>query len=242
MHTFADLKITLEEDPGMSLPESHRYRLLVHTSDVTRGQLVHLPWDYDHYGLDRDTQDVAHAVRASMSIPFFFEPVTVTTLPAEVDVPSPGGGSIATRYAAGTVTWVDGGMLRNFPINAFDRRTAGRRAGPPSASSSPPCRGTSGPPRAADSAFGEAKGCLHTMMGEWDAYSVDAATAGRTIFVDNAGISTTDFDLTTAQRHELFLNGVTAATDFIIEMGARGRVPRSGTEARQLVRARPATG
>ena len=38
--------------------------------------------------------------------------------------------------------------------------------------------------------FGEALGCLHTMMGEWDAYSVDAATAGRTIFVDNAGIST----------------------------------------------------
>ena len=58
VHTFADLRITLEEDPGMSLPESHRYRLLVHTSDITRGQLVHLPWDYDHYGLDRDAQDV----------------------------------------------------------------------------------------------------------------------------------------------------------------------------------------
>ena len=80
------------------------------------------------------------------------------------------------------------------------------------------------------------------MMGEWDGYSVDAATAGRTIFVDNAGISTTDFDLTTAQRHELFLNGVAAATAFIVEMGARGRVPRSGTEARQLVRERPAVG
>ena len=26
------------------------------------------------------------------------------------------------------------------------------------------------------------------MMSEWDAYSVDAATAGRTIFVDNGGI------------------------------------------------------
>ena len=121
MRTFADLKITLAEDPGMSLPESHRYRLLVHTSDVTRGQLVHLPWDYDHYGLDRDTQDVVHAVRASMSIPFFFEPVTVTALPADVDIPSPSGGSLATHYAGGTVTWVDGGMLRNFPINAFER-------------------------------------------------------------------------------------------------------------------------
>jgi hypothetical protein len=80
------------------------------------------------------------------------------------------------------------------------------------------------------------------MMGEWDAYSVGAATAGRTIFVDNAGISTTDFDLAPAQRHELFVNGVAAATSFIIEMGARGRVPRTETEARQVVRARVAAG
>jgi NTE family protein len=240
VHTFADLKITLEEDPGMSLPENHRYRLLVHTSDVTRGQLVHLPWDYDHYGLDRDAQDVAHAVRASMSIPFFFEPVTVTALPAEVDVPGPGGRTIATRYAGGSVTWVDGGMLRNFPINAFDRVDDGEPRWPTIGIKLSSLQKEFGPTRAADSAFGEAKGCLHTMMGEWDSYSVDAATAGRTIFVDNAGISTTDFDLTTTQRHELFLNGVTAATAFIEEMGARGRVPRSGTEARELVRARSA--
>ncbi len=188
VHTFADLKITLEEDPGMSLPESHRYRLLVHTSDVTRGQLVRLPWDYDHYGLHRDTQDVAHAVRASMSIPFFFEPVTVTALPAEVDVPSPGGGSVATRYAGGTVTWVDGGMLRNFPIDAFDREDGGEPRWPTIGVKLSSLQTEYASTKAADSAFGEARGCLHTMMGEWDSYSVDAATAGRTIFVDNAGI------------------------------------------------------
>jgi NTE family protein len=242
VRTFADLKITLADDPGMSLPESHRYRLLVHTSDVTRGQLVHLPWDYDHYGLDRDAQDVVHAVRASMSIPFFFEPVTVAAQPADVDVPSPSGGSIATHYAGGTVTWVDGGMLRNFPINAFEREDGAPPRWPTIGVKLSSLQTEFGSTKAADSAFGEARGCLHTMMGEWDGYSVDAATAGRTIFVDNAGISTTDFDLTTAQRHQLFLNGVTAATDFILEMGARGRVPRSGTEARELVQARPAAG
>ena len=78
------------------------------------------------------------------------------------------------------------------------------------------------------------------MMSEWDASSIGAAAAGRTIFVDNAGISTTDFDLTAAQRHQLFLNGVSAATTFIIEMGARGRVPRTDGEARQLVHERAA--
>jgi NTE family protein len=242
VHTFADLKITPEEDPGMSLAESRRYRLVVHTSDITRGQLVRLPWDYDYYGQDRDGQSVVHAVRASMSIPFFFEPVTFTAGPAEVDLPHPGGGTVATRYEGGTVTWVDGGMLRNFPINAFDREDGGPPRWPTIGVKLSSLRTALPSTLAAASAYGEARGCLHTMMGEWDAYSVGAATAGRTIFVDNAGISTTDFDLTPAQRHELFVNGVAAATSFIIEMGARGGVPRTETEARDLVRDRVAAG
>ena len=66
------------------------------------------------------------------------------------------------------------------------------------------------------------------MMNEWDAYNVDQSTAARTIFVNNAGLTATDFDLTAAQQNELFLNGVTAATAFVIEMGARAtcRAPR----------------
>ena len=68
-------------------------------------------------------------------------------------------------------------------------------------------------------------------MNEWDAYSVDESTAARTIFVDNAGLTATDFDLTPAQQDELFLNGVRAATAFVIEMGGRGHVPRSAQEA-----------
>src|SRR5581483_9036719 len=47
--------------------------------DVTTGQLVRLPWDYRRvYGLDPDEQPVADAVRASMAIPFYFRPVTLT--------------------------------------------------------------------------------------------------------------------------------------------------------------------
>ena len=72
---------------------------------MTTGQLVRLPWDYRRvYGLDPDEQSVADAVRASMSIPFFFRPVTLTS-------------------AAGrTSTLVDGGLLSNFPIDSLDRR------------------------------------------------------------------------------------------------------------------------
>ncbi len=238
VRTFADLRITTAEDPGMSLPENRRYRLVVHTSDITRGQLVHLPWDYGAYGVPPDTQDVVEAVRASMSIPFFFEPVTFTALRANVEVPDPAGGSVRVHHEGGTVTWVDGGMLRNFPINAFDREDGGPPRWPTIGVKLSALQTQYPTTKAAASTFAEARGCLHTMMNEWDATSVDAATAGRTIFVDNGGIGTTDFDLTRDQRDMLFLNGVRAATAFVIEMGTRGHVPRSESEARQLMQER----
>jgi NTE family protein len=233
--TFADLKITPEQDPGMSLPSSHQYRLMVHTSDISRGQLVHLPWDYDYYGQKSDDQKVVDAVRASMSIPFFFEPVTFTALATDVDVPSPSGGTIRTHYDGGEVTWVDGGMLRNFPINAFDREDGAPPRWPTIGVKLSSLQTRYPATAATKSTFKEARGCLHTMMNEWDAYAVDAATAGRTIFVDNGGIATTQFDLSMEQQNMLFLNGVSAATQFVIEMGARGHVPRTESEGRLLL-------
>jgi NTE family protein len=83
VRTFADLK---------------RRTLVVTATDITRGRLLRLPWDYESLGLDPDGQPVADAVRASISIPLFFEPVR-----------------LADR------TLVDGGVLSNFPIAMFDR-------------------------------------------------------------------------------------------------------------------------
>jgi NTE family protein len=235
IRTFADLKITLEEDPGMSLSDSRRYRLVVHTSDITRGELARLPWDYNYYGHDRDAEEVVGAVRASMSIPFFFEPVTFDARAADVDIPLPGGGSITTHYEPGTVTWVDGGMLRNFPIDAFARVDGAPPRWPTIGIKLSSLQTSYGAPKAATTAFHVARSCLSTMMNEWDAYNVDESTAARTIFVDNAGLTATDFDLTTAQQDQLFLNGVDAATAFVIEMGGRGGVPRSAQQARAFL-------
>jgi len=74
------------------------------------------------------------------------------------------------------------------------------------------------------------------MLNEWDSYTVELTTAGRTIFVDNGGLAATDFDLTTEQQHMLFLNGVSAGTDFVIEMAEGGGVPRTPDEARKRPR------
>jgi NTE family protein len=99
VRTFGDL--ALDDD---QLLEERRYRLAVTVTDVSTGQLVRLPWDYRRvYGLDPDEQSVADAVRASMSIPFYFRPVALTG---------------ADGF---TSTLVDGGVLSNFPIDSFDR-------------------------------------------------------------------------------------------------------------------------
>ncbi|UQX11528.1 patatin-like phospholipase family protein [Candidatus Mycobacterium methanotrophicum] len=99
VRTFGDLAFD-----DANLPPERRYRLVVTAADVTTGQLVRLPWDYHRlYGMDPDEQEVADAVRASMSIPFFFKTVKLTSTEGL------------------TSTLVDGGMLSNFPLDTFDR-------------------------------------------------------------------------------------------------------------------------
>ena len=79
---------------------------------------------------------------------------------------------------------------------------------------------------AAHDTMQEAVRCLQTMMNEWDRYHVEQATAARTIFIDNLGITATQFELTPAQQDGLFLSGVRAATDFLVKTAGAGGVPR----------------
>ncbi len=229
---FGDLRLPAGADPDQSLPPGHDYRLLVHTSDITRECLVRLPWDYPIYGFDdRDEMEVVPAIRASMSIPFFFEPVRFDARPAEVTVPSPDGGTIVQNYDGGACTWVDGGMLRNFPIAAFDRDDGAAPRWPTIGVKLSTLQTRFPVTTACESAVAVGVHCLRTMMNEWDAYEIGAATAGRTIFVDNGGLTATDFHLTTEQQNSLFLSGVAAASDFVIEMAEVGHVPRTAGEA-----------
>lgn len=103
MTRFADLRA---DDAGADPRPEHRYRLVVTAADVTRGELLRLPWGYTRYGLDPDEQPVAEAVRASISVPYLFEPYRL-------------------RYSGGESLLVDGGIVSNYPIDAFDR-TDGR--------------------------------------------------------------------------------------------------------------------
>jgi NTE family protein len=198
--TFADLKIPDAEDPGTGLPPGERYRLVVHSSDLTNKALVRFPWDYHRYGLNPDDQLVVDAVRASMSIPFFFRPV-------ELICPT------------GSATLVDGGMLSNYPITVFDRTDGKPERWPTwgiklSAKSGQQTHLT----EANDSAFGVLMGCVETLMGRWDHYHLDdEGVADRTIFVDTFGTSAVDFGLPADVANRLYDNGKASATKFLVD-------------------------
>lgn len=204
---FGDLRL---DDPGADATwtDRQRYSLVVHTSDITRGKLVRLPWDYVNYGLDADHQRIVDAVRASMSIPFFFTPVhvratAVTSPPAD------------EKANAGQVTWVDGGLLDNFPVDVFKRRD-GAKARWPTIGIMLSARQTS-----IENVYGsgdvasEAIACLQTVLDNAGRYYVPPDKAKHTIFIDNAGIKATDFAITPEQQKTLFENGQNAARNWL---------------------------
>jgi NTE family protein len=203
VRTSGDLAI---DDPD--LPAEQRYRLVVTVADVTRGRLVRLPWDYRRlYGLDPDEQPVADAVRASMAIPFFFRPVTLTS-------------------AAGSIsTLIDGGLLSNFPMYSLDRTDAKPPQWPsfgitvmtqhPAQGDGDPAPGLAplihlpGAPQLLEAIINTA------LLGHDQTYLSQPAVTARTIAVDSSGIGYLNFNISHADREKLYDNGYAAAQKFL---------------------------
>lgn len=199
--TFADLKIDDDQ-----LPPERRYKLVVTTSDITLGRLIRLPWDYRSvYGLDPDQQLVADAVRASMSIPFFFTPVTITNPSSKL-----------------TSTLLDGGLLSNFPIDSLDR-TDGQQPRWP----------TFGVTLLPNLPTGDDKvipllrlpqprtlhlleGIISTILvGRDQTYLSQPCVSARTIPVDSTSVGVVDFGITPAETQALYTTGYQAAQNFL---------------------------
>jgi NTE family protein len=102
VRTFGDLRVP---DDDATDPPERRYRLVVRCLDVLQRRVVRLPWDYARYGLDPDEQPVAEAVRASMSVPFVYDPVPIGD-------PSTGRQGLL----------IDGGLTSGFPVTVLDRQ------------------------------------------------------------------------------------------------------------------------
>jgi NTE family protein len=187
----------------------------VHTSDLTRQCLVRLPWDVPAYKLPEgqettldqqiaaiDAYPVVDAVRASMSIPFFFQPFHQTT-------------------PQGTCTWVDGGMLQNFPITVFNRSDGKTPRWPTfgvKLSSQPPEKA---PDKEVFGDIHELVAIARTALGEWNRYTLDEdGVSSRTVWVDTMRVQATDFHIDPATQQKLYDNGCAAAEAFLAEWAA----------------------
>lgn len=201
VRTFGDL--ALDDD---DLPGEQRYKLVVTVADISTGQLVRLPWDYRRvYGLDPDEQSVADAVRASMSIPFYFRPTRLTAATGR------------------TCTLVDGGLLSNFPIDSLDRTDGGEPRWPSFGVTVLPNL-----PNDTDHllpAWGPLRRLWPSRMlddmittvlvGRDQAYLNQPWVSARTIRVDSTDVGFLDFDISDAEVEALYANGHAATRDFL---------------------------
>lgn len=149
--------------------------------------------------------EVAMAVRMSMSYPVFF----------------------ASVLADGD-TFVDGGVVRNYPVDAFDgeqgldRETLGfvlLNTGSPA-----PKRKIKDLPQYTKALF---EALLKVQV---DALATDPPNLERTVILNDLGIPTTDFSLTEAQKDALIDQGVSCTCSYLVDWsGWQERGERPGT-------------
>jgi NTE family protein len=177
-------------------------------TDITRREMLVLPDSLPNYRVSKDMPAIdpksfaiADAVRMSMSIPYFFQPVEL--IHNETGLAS---------------TIVDGGVLSNFPVWIFDvedrdalRPTFGfKLVGG---------RGVGGGLEKIVRAFGwpveMGVDIFHTTTEAWDKYWVSNSTYVRTCTISTGDIGTTDFELTEEQKQWLLDSGKDAARAFL---------------------------
>ncbi len=201
--TFGELR-----DPGSESGGQRAYKLQVIASDLTGRSMLILPRDAAQLGLDPDKLEIARAVRMSMSIPVFFEPVLVTP-----------------RAGDAEHVIVDGGLLSNFPVWLFDcpadqppgfptfgmLLVAPKQDAPLLPDSADPDAGLQG--ISTDAQYLHA--LADTMMEAHDRFYVEQANYARTIPIPTLGVKTTEFNIDPARAQALFDSGRGAARRFL---------------------------
>ena len=196
---FGDLVI-----PEFADEPKYRHKLQVIASDVTDRRLLVLPRNASEIGVaDPDDLDIAMAVRMSMSIPIFFEPVRQQT---------DGGEHLI----------VDGGMLSNFPVWLFDSEgvpdwpTFGLKLVDPEPRE--PVEGTPPPPEVGGplrKTVAYLASLISTMTDAHDKLYLEKADFARTITISNLGVRTTEFGLSRERADALFQEGRRSAERFL---------------------------
>ncbi len=201
--TFGDIRLPAPAQ------EKYTYKFQAIAVDLTDRRMLVLPGDLRDFGFDPDPFPIAHAVRMSMSIPLFYEPVRLTDRNGREHL------------------IVDGGILSNFPVWLLDDGsdnppwpTFGFKLADPGDRDL--IQGD-GPPLANLAQYLEA--AIGTMIDAQDATHIPSGCGDfqRTILIPSVvtvdgrrkKIATTDFAITPAESAALFANGRDAAERFL---------------------------
>jgi NTE family protein len=200
--TFGDITTDYQE-------EKYKYKFQAIAADITDRRLLILPGDLRLFGLEPDTFSISRAVRMSMSIPFFFEPVEL-------------------RDKSGRKHLiVDGGLLSNYPIWLLDDGTSdpqwptfGFKLMEPDTRELKEAKRNP-----INNPISFLKAIVGTMLDAHDSYHISKSKGDydRTIGIPTViklngigkEIGTTDFNITQEESQALFENGVNVAKNFL---------------------------
>ncbi|MCD8508717.1 MAG: patatin-like phospholipase family protein [Bacillus sp. (in: Bacteria)] len=166
-------------------------------SDLTNGKLVVLPDDLPQYGIIPESFSVARAIRMSCCLPFFFEPVKLTSKDGV------------------TSLMVDGGVLSNFPMWLFSpkeglahlkRPVIGFRLSPSDDQI---------PPRVIRNAFSMLHSMVETMWKAHDQRYISKSHAKNIVFIPANKVSSTNFSISDVEKEELIQLGMNSTTKFL---------------------------
>ncbi|HEY8489796.1 MAG TPA: patatin-like phospholipase family protein [Dehalococcoidia bacterium] len=215
VRTFRQLRLAGAAD------QRYRYRVRVITADVSARRLVVLPDGIAAYGYDPDGLEVALAVRMSMGIPFFFEPVW-----------------LRNRRTGAVHALVDGGILSNFPVWLFDVQGVPRWPTfgfllDEGAGVTPRFRHLLHYARALWNTATTAHDAMaiEESLDEGAALELARHTRARTIAIRTLGVGTTEFDLTPERKQALLMEGRRAAAEFFDRFDFQAYVRRFRTPA-----------
>jgi NTE family protein len=200
--TFGDITTDYQE-------EKYKYKFQAIAADITDKRLLVLPGDLRLFGLDPNKFSISRAVRMSMSIPFFFEPVEL-------------------RDTSGRKHFiVDGGLLSNYPIWLLDDGTSdpqwptfGFKLMEPDTRALKEAKRNP-----INNPISFLKAIVGTMLDAHDSYHISKSNGDydRTIGIPTViklngidkEIGTTDFNITQEESQALFENGVQVAKKFL---------------------------
>jgi len=181
-------------------------KLQIIASDISTGRLLVLPDDIVKYGIEPERFLISRAIRMSISIPFFFDPVILRKRYRNGEKPEP--------FRDQFVYVVDGGVLSNFPLWLFDKDTKDPNDPVPTLGFQLVGRAEPPAPNRIVGPITMFKALFSTMMDAHDERYIDESQGFRTIKIPSANVHTTEFQISPEKSLELFAAGVQVGDKF----------------------------